>query len=79
MKVCFHYAVSQNLYLTFAVVFVKQIEKELFVKRGSEDDVFVVATVVYVVKAVCLEVAWCSGHGKRIPEGGEFRMKWGQT
>ncbi len=79
MKMCLHYAVSKYLYITFPIISVQQIKEELFVRSRSEYGIFVVTTIVYVVETIRYVVASCSGHDKRIAEGDEIRMKWGQT
>jgi hypothetical protein len=72
MKMCLHYAVSKYLYVTFPIISVQQIKEELFVRSSSEYGVFVVTTIVYMVKTIRYVVASASRHDKRIAEGDEI-------
>jgi len=76
---CLHYTVSKYLYVTFLIIFVQQIKKGLFVGSRSEYGVFVVTTIVYMVKTIRYVVASAPRHDKRIAEEDEIPMKWGQT
>jgi len=73
-----HNTVNNNIYFTRFFEFIQKRNKQFFVIRVFQDWFFVVTTVVYVVKTVCFEVPNGSRHDKRIADGGEFLMKWGQ-
>lgn len=69
-----HYAVIDQFDITFVFVTIKQVYKNLFIRRVFQDSILIVSSVVDVIIAIRLEISFCPRHIQIYQVDVKFRL-----